>query len=53
MPNAQEPPEQHVANPAPVQVPTAPQPGLSVELREILEFNERENQKHRDYFQML
>ena len=31
----------------------AAQGGLSVELKEILEFNERENQKHRDYFQML
>lgn len=30
-----------------------PRSSLSAELREILEFNERENQKHRDYFQML
>jgi len=27
--------------------------GLSAELKEILEFTEKENQKHRDYFQML
>jgi predicted Holliday junction resolvase-like endonuclease len=27
--------------------------GLSAELKEILEFAERENQKHREYFQML
>jgi large-conductance mechanosensitive channel len=30
-----------------------PRSSLSAELREILEFNERENQKHRDYFLML
>jgi hypothetical protein len=31
----------------------AAQGGLSAGLKEILEFSERENQKHRDYFQML
>ena len=33
--------------------PTERQHGLSPEIKEILEFTERENQKHRDYFQML
>lgn len=44
MPEQQEPPK-----------PALPerQSGLSAELKEILEFNERENQKQRDYFQML
>jgi hypothetical protein len=35
------------------QDPLAPRYGLSAELREVLAFTESENQKHRDYFQML
>ncbi len=47
------PDPQAAPQPSPNPAPQQPQPGLSAELKEILEFNERENQKHRDYFQML
>lgn len=43
------PNEQDGRSPTPENAPM----GLSPELKEILEFNEKENQKHRDYFQML
>ncbi|MBW4038739.1 MAG: hypothetical protein HIU91_07655 [Acidobacteria bacterium] len=35
------------------QDPLVQRSGLSAELREVLAFTESENQKHRDYFQML
>jgi hypothetical protein len=42
-----------LANPAENQSPAPTQSALSAELKDVLAFTESENQKHRDYFEML